>query len=44
MWTLGLNNTLARGYPVGVSALYAGAGVLWDAWAGAMGLGVVFGS
>ena len=32
MWTLGLNNTLARGFTVGVSALYAGAGVFMDAW------------
>ena len=44
MWTLGLNNTLARGYLVGASALHAGAGVLWDAWAGEMGVGVVLGS
>ena len=43
MWTLGLNNTLTRGYPVGVSALYAGAGVLWDAWTGAMGLEAFWG-
>ena len=32
MWTLGLNNTLARGFTVGVSALHAGAGVFMDAW------------
>ena len=43
MWTLGLNNTLTRGYPVGASALHAGAGVLWDAWTGAMGLEAFWG-
>ena len=44
MWTLGLNNTLGCGFTVGVSALHAGAGVLWDAWTGAMGLEAVWGS
>ena len=43
MWTLGLNNTLARGFTVGASALHAGAGVLWDAWTGVMGKEAVWG-